>query len=301
MTGLPVARRPPIFATSETTMSKRRQNANAAVSAERFSIYSEAEKHALAHKWIESEKMRRDLGNAAIIDWHRQYWWIFCRERFIEHLLGEKFWTELGERSFGLVGLRFAKDDELIQKIVEIFRRGGENLDAVQYAISNNLNLDEVLLRLELFDINAARLTPNVAITEKQFIDNIRARRCRNALAIDADVATRRKLREILTSRKFQFYEAENAKDGLAQASNRRFDVFFIELDLAERLGTEVADMLARHGVKAMVVAISGNLADWHEDDLRDCGFTDILSKPFDRAQIEKLLDNLPVSDTWEG
>lgn len=32
------------------------------------------------HKWIESEKADRDLGQDAVTDWIRHYWAQFCRQ-----------------------------------------------------------------------------------------------------------------------------------------------------------------------------------------------------------------------------
>ncbi|GHS94268.1 hypothetical protein FACS1894139_17080 [Planctomycetales bacterium] len=276
-------------------MSKRRKNSNpSALPNERHNLFAEAEQQARTHRWIESEKARRDLGYDAIKDWYRKYWWTFCRERFIEHLLGQRFWTELDDDNFALIGQRFAKDDPLIAAIVDIFARGGENLDVIQYALANRLNLEEMAVRLELFDINAARLPPNVAVTETEFIDNIRSRRRRCGLIVDPDETTRRLLQEMLSAAKLAGVAVATVGEALDSAAKKRFDVFFVELNLPERLGIEVADALARRGIKTRVAAMSGQLADWREDDLRDCGFTDILPKPLDRAAVKEILDSLP-------
>src|SRR5262245_14305154 len=52
------------------------------------------------HKWLESEKARRDLGDAAIADWVRRYWWRFCRWRRIEHVEGVQRWFEFSFDDF---------------------------------------------------------------------------------------------------------------------------------------------------------------------------------------------------------
>src|SRR5690606_22090768 len=43
------------------------------------SLYEEAHAEALRHKWIESQKHGRDLGDWAIRDWYRRYWRLYCR------------------------------------------------------------------------------------------------------------------------------------------------------------------------------------------------------------------------------
>ena len=62
-----------------------------------MSLYAEAVKEAERHKWIESQKHGRDLGQAAIRDWYRNYWNRFCRWRRMEHLQGTRRWREFGE------------------------------------------------------------------------------------------------------------------------------------------------------------------------------------------------------------
>ena len=115
----------------------------------------EAEKH----KWIESQKAGRDLGEAALRDWSRRFWWRWCRDRWIEHLSGERFWSELDQQDFGLLKRAFHPDTELIQAIVVRIKAGGENLDIIQWAQARGYHLNAVIEVLKLLDINSRRLT----------------------------------------------------------------------------------------------------------------------------------------------
>lgn len=115
----------------------------------------EAEKH----KWIESQKAGRDLGEAALRDWSRRYWWRWCRDRWIEHLSGERFWSELDQQDFGLLKRDFHPNTVMIQAIIDRIKAGGENLDIIQWAQSTNQNLKDVMEILKLLDINSRRLT----------------------------------------------------------------------------------------------------------------------------------------------
>lgn len=120
----------------------------------RFAL-SEAEKH----KWIESQKAGRDLGEAAMRDWSRQYWWRWCRERWVEHLSGVRFWSELDQKDFGLLNRNFHANVELTQAIVSRIKTGGENLDIIQWAQTSGQNLQDTLEILKLLDINSRRKT----------------------------------------------------------------------------------------------------------------------------------------------
>ncbi|MBE7465278.1 MAG: hypothetical protein HS116_17505 [Planctomycetes bacterium] len=118
-------------------------------------------RHALAeaerHKWIESEKAGRDLGEAAIRDWSRRHWWRWCRDRWIEHLSGERYWSELDRADFGILKRDFHRNLELIACIVELIKHGGENLDIIQWILDHNAPLDDGLEILTLLDINSRR------------------------------------------------------------------------------------------------------------------------------------------------
>jgi hypothetical protein len=116
---------------------------------------AEAEKH----KWIESQKAGRDLGEAALRDWSRRYWWHWCRDRWIEHLSGERFWSELDQHDYGLLKRDFHPNPALVKEIVVRIKAGGENLDIIKWSLDSQQNVGEVLEVLKLLDINSRRLT----------------------------------------------------------------------------------------------------------------------------------------------
>lgn len=48
---------------------------------EMSSVYADSEIEAQRHKWIESERAQRDLGEAAIRQWVREHWNGYLRAR----------------------------------------------------------------------------------------------------------------------------------------------------------------------------------------------------------------------------
>lgn len=122
-------------------------------------LFRLAQLEAEKHKWIESQKAGRDLGEAALRDWSRRYWWRWCRDRWIEHLSGERFWSELDQQDFGLLKRDFHPNTYLIEEITTRIKTGGENLDIIQWAQSSEQDLKQVLEILKLLDINSRRLT----------------------------------------------------------------------------------------------------------------------------------------------
>ena len=122
-------------------------------------LYRMALVEAEKHKWIESQKAGRDLGEAALRDWSRKYWWRWCRDRWIEHLSGERFWSELDQHDFGLLKRDFHPNMFLTEQIAMKIKMGGENLDIIQWAHTSKQDIAQVLQILKLLDINSRRLT----------------------------------------------------------------------------------------------------------------------------------------------
>jgi hypothetical protein len=123
----------------------------------RLSVHRIGEEEAQRHKWIESEKAGRDLGEWAIRCWVREHWNGFLRERWLEHLQGRNFWIELDHNDFGLLQREF-QDSEVIEDILEMLKGGRENLNVLNWALDNHLPMDEILEILEMLDINSRRI-----------------------------------------------------------------------------------------------------------------------------------------------
>jgi hypothetical protein len=122
------------------------------------SVYAESEAEALRHKWIESERAQRDLGELAIRQWVREHWWGYLRARWVEHIQGMRFWKELDRGDFGLLQREFHEDRILVDRILDRLKSGQENLDVILWAQEWHLPIDKVIQILEAFDINSRRL-----------------------------------------------------------------------------------------------------------------------------------------------
>ena len=123
----------------------------------RMSVHDRGVLEAQRYKWIESEKAGRDLGEWAIRTWVRQHWNGFLREKWLEHLEGRTFWIELDHDDFGLLQ-RSYQDSPLMAEILWRLKSGQENLDVLNWAIDENLDMEEVFDILESLDINSRRI-----------------------------------------------------------------------------------------------------------------------------------------------
>jgi hypothetical protein len=125
---------------------------------ERCHVFEEAEQEALRHKWIESEKTGGDLGETALRCWVQRHWWGYLKARWIEHLEGRRFWVELDHGDFGLLQRRFQDQSLLLDRILDRFKAGQENLDIICWAHDWGIPVEPVLQILEVLAVNGGRL-----------------------------------------------------------------------------------------------------------------------------------------------
>lgn len=126
------------------------------------SLYEAAWREVHVHKWIESERSGRDLGDTAIRDWWLRHWPRYCRRRRVEHILGAHRWSEFEEDAFGCVYTLILRGDLLADRILDRVDAGYENLDIINWAFDWGLPTERVMEILKQIDVNRARLDPAV-------------------------------------------------------------------------------------------------------------------------------------------
>ena len=127
------------------------------------SLYDEARREAERHKWIESQKQGRDLGDHAIRDWYHNHWRGYCRCKRLEHVRGHRRWDEFEDQTFGQLHSLIVTGDLLVDRILDRIDAGLENLDIIRWAHDWGIPVLRVLGVLEQVDVNRARLEPLTA------------------------------------------------------------------------------------------------------------------------------------------
>lgn len=125
---------------------------------ERCSVYAECEIEIQRHKWIESQKAGRDLGEEAMRGWVKLHWNGYLRARWIEHLQGKRFWMELDHGDYGILKQQFQECPLLLDRIVDRLIIGQENLHILIWSQDFGISPHLVLHILEILDINSRRL-----------------------------------------------------------------------------------------------------------------------------------------------
>ena len=121
-------------------------------------IMDHGKQEALRHRWIESEKAGRDLGNEAERSWIRDHWNGYLRSRWLEHLHGQRFWRGLKQDDFGLLRDAFQDKALLLDRILDRFKCGQENLDIINWAHTFGIPFQPLFEILVALDINGRRL-----------------------------------------------------------------------------------------------------------------------------------------------
>jgi hypothetical protein len=125
---------------------------------QRPSLDTEGEPDALRHLWIVSEKAGHDLGDAALRRWVRRHWPALLRARWLEHLQGLRFWSELDRGDFGLLTCRFQEHALLLDRVLDRLKAGQGNLDILRWAIDWGIPTAPLIEVLEALGVNGQRL-----------------------------------------------------------------------------------------------------------------------------------------------
>src|SRR5262245_40119404 len=125
---------------------------------EQRSLRVDVRDHLDRHKWIQSQKAGRDLGQEAVRDWIQKHWYSYLKARWLEHLEGQSYWIELNRDAFGLLRREFPQHTQLLDRIVERMKIGCENLEIICWAVDEHLPVDDIRHILKVIDINSLRL-----------------------------------------------------------------------------------------------------------------------------------------------
>lgn len=122
------------------------------------SVWDDCQREIDSFKWIESERAGRDLGEAAINRWIKEHWCGYLRAKWVEHLQGKNFWTELDSGDYGLMQRDFKEKALLLDRIFDRIVAGQENLHIIRWAQHWHIPKEDVLDILISLDINSKRL-----------------------------------------------------------------------------------------------------------------------------------------------
>jgi len=114
---------------------------------------------ALAERWIQSYHAGRDVGEQAIRHWILRHWPGFLRRRVVQHMLGQKFWVELGRETFDLFKDLSPEKKPVLDKVIEQLLNGAENLDFARWLQCQPRDIRPIIRQLlTTININSYRI-----------------------------------------------------------------------------------------------------------------------------------------------
>jgi len=123
------------------------------------SLKEDAWREACEERWYRSQEAGRDLGEGAIRHWVHVHWRGFLRARWIEHMLGVRFWTELGRDEFGILRKTPLDLRPLLNEVIGQLICGAENLNIICWSRRKTRpEQDAVRDLLNLINVNGHRL-----------------------------------------------------------------------------------------------------------------------------------------------
>lgn len=122
------------------------------------SLFRRALLEAERHRYLQSERAGQDVGPEAIDQWHRHYWTLWLRHRWLEHLLGDVRYEEFEAEQYGQLRRLFGSC-RLLDEVVEKVRQGAENIDVLVWAAGAGRDLRAVVRMLVEMRVNEIRCT----------------------------------------------------------------------------------------------------------------------------------------------
>ena len=126
----------------------------AAEPAEKHSIMYHAAADYAARKYLDWERLSYDVEETASEHWQSRFWRLWFRARWVEHVLGDKLWIEMGDEHFALLKQDRPHHSLLVNRVADRLVVGWENLDLILWAQDWGLDLDEIIEVLKKININ---------------------------------------------------------------------------------------------------------------------------------------------------
>jgi len=128
--------------------------------AEKHSIMYHAAADYAAKKHLDWERLSYNVDQTVSEDWRRRFWRLWFRYRWVEHVIGEKFWIEMGPERFGILKQGRQHNPVLVSRVADrlMYDAGLENLNIILWASDWGLDLDEVVAILKRININDVRV-----------------------------------------------------------------------------------------------------------------------------------------------
>ncbi len=112
-------------------------------------------------------------------------------------------------------------------------------------------------------------------------------------LIIEDEPAMRLLVQDYLEFLGYEVMPAEDGTTALALAAGNTFALAFVDINLPDISGDEVMRRMRARGDATPMVVMSGNLRESYADQIADLSVSEVLEKPVDLTEIERVVVGL--------
>jgi len=121
---------------------------------EKHSVLHHAAVDYAAQKYLDWERLSYDIEPTASEHWRRRYWRLWFRRHWVEHVLGQRYWLEMGDENFGIFQRGERHNPLLVERVADRLIVGWENLGIILWASDWALDLHDVIEIIKTLNIN---------------------------------------------------------------------------------------------------------------------------------------------------
>ena len=110
-------------------------------------------------------------------------------------------------------------------------------------------------------------------------------------LVVDDHPVNKQLLKLILEKKGYNVSTAEDGQEAIKKAEEDNFDLIFMDVQMPILDGYEATKRLRNNGTKAPIIACTAGSQENEKEVALSFGMNGILSKPFTKEELEKVLD----------
>lgn len=164
--------------------------------------------------------------------------------------------------------------------------------DVYRKKVNKNINGEDIF-ELETIKYEAKDSSPSIKLQQKDSSLSAKpstTKKTKNILVVDDHPVNKQLLKLILEKKGYNVTTAEDGQEAIKKGDDN-VDLIFMDVQMPILDGYEATKRLREKGVKIPIVACTAGSQENEKEVALSFGMNDILSKPFTKEELEKILD----------
>lgn len=163
--------------------------------------------------------------------------------------------------------------------------------DIYRKKVNKNINIEEIV-ELETIKYEAKDTSKDDVLTHEAspIKEATTLEKTKNILVVDDHPVNKQLLKLILEKKGYNVETAEDGQEAIKKGKEN-FDLIFMDVQMPILDGYEATKALRKNGVKTPIIACTAGSQENEKEVAISFGMNDILSKPFTKEELEKILN----------